>query len=198
MYRLLDTITSAIAASRRPHSSRCAATKGETNMAVADYLLEIKTPDVKGESQDDQFKEAIEIDSWSWSGHNASTHHRGSGGGAGKVMHGDLQAQRHFDKASITLFDKLNCGDHFKEAILHCRKKDGNDGKALEYLKVTMKHVTVSSVALGGSGNGTSVSESLSLAYEEVKFEYTQQKADGTKGAVSQAGWNLAQNKRAA
>jgi type VI secretion system secreted protein Hcp len=113
-------------------------------------------------------------------------------------MHGDMQCQKYLDKASIILFDKLNCGDHFKEAILHCRKKTGNDGKALEFLKITMKHVTVSNVSLGGHGNATAISESLSLSYEEVKFEYTEQKADGTKGAVVQAGWNCAQNKKAA
>jgi len=167
-------------------------------MAVSDYLLEIKGPDLKGESQDDQFKEAIHIDSWSWTGTNSSMHHVGAGGGAGKVMHGDMQCQKYLDKASIILFDKLNCGDHFKEAILHCRKKTGNDGKALEFLKITMKHVTVSNVSLGGHGNATAISESLSLSYEEVKFEYTEQKPDGTKGAVVQAGWNLAQNKKAA
>ncbi len=157
-------------------------------MAVSDYLLEIKGPDLKGESQDDQFKESIHIDSWSWTGTNSSMHHVGAGGGAGKVMHGDMQCQKYLDKASIILFDKLNCGDHFKEAILHCRKKTGNDGKALEFLKITMKHVTVSNVSLGGHGNATAISESLSLSYEEVKFEYTEQKADGTKGAVVQAG----------
>ena len=167
-------------------------------MAVSDYLLEIKGPDLKGESQDDQFKESIHIDSWSWTGTNSSMHHVGAGGGAGKVMHGDMQCQKYLDKASIILFDKLNCGDHFKEAILHCRKKTGNDGKALEFLKITMKHVTVSNVSLGGHGNATAISESLSLSYEEVKFEYTEQKADGTKGAVVHAGWNLAQNKKAA
>ena len=167
-------------------------------MAVSDYLLEIKGPDLKGESQDDQFKESIHIDSWSWTGTNSSMHHVGAGGGAGKVMHGDLQCQKYLDKASIILFDKLNCGDHFKEAILHCRKKTGNEGKALEFLKITMKHVTVSNVSLGGHGNATAISESLSLSYEEVKFEYTEQKSDGNKGAVVQAGWNCAQNKRVA
>ncbi len=167
-------------------------------MAVSDYLLEIKGPDLKGESQDDQFKESIHIDSWSWTGTNSSMHHVGAGGGAGKVMHGDMQCQKYLDKASIILFDKLNCGDHFKEAILHCRKKTGNEGKALEFLKITMKHVTVSNVSLGGHGNATAISESLSLSYEEVKFEYTEQKSDGNKGAVVQAGWYCAQNKRVA
>jgi len=92
----------------------------------------------------------------------------------------------------------LNCGDHFKEAILHCRKKTGNEGKPLEFLKIHMKHVTVSNVSLGGHGNATAISESLSLSYEEVKFEYTEQKPDGTKGGTTLAGWNTAQNKRVA
>jgi len=80
-------------------------------------------------------------------GTNASTHHVGGGR---RRRQGD--ARRHAmpentsTRASIILFDKLNCGDHFKEAILHCRKKTGNDGKALEFLKITMKHVTVSNV----------------------------------------------------
>jgi type VI secretion system secreted protein Hcp len=167
-------------------------------MAVSDYHLEFKGPDLKGESQDEQFKDCIQIDSWSWTGTNASTHHVGSGGGFGKVMHGDLQCQKYLDKASIILFDKLNCGDHFKEAILHCRKKQGAEGKGLEFLKITMKHVTVSNVSLGGHHDANAISESLSLSYEEVKFEYVEQKPDGSKGGVSQAGWNLAQNKRAA
>ena len=167
-------------------------------MAVSDYHLEFKGPDLKGESQDDQFKDCIQVDSWSWTGTNSSTHHVGSGGGFGKVMHGDMQCQKYLDKASVILFDKLNCGDHFKEAILHCRKKQGSEGKALEFLKITMKHVTVSNVSLGGHNNAGAISESLSLSYEEVKFEYTEQKPDGTKGGVTQAGWNVAQNKRAA
>ncbi|HLK81377.1 MAG TPA: type VI secretion system tube protein Hcp [Xanthobacteraceae bacterium] len=167
-------------------------------MAVSDYHLEFKGPKLEGESQDEEFKDCIQIDSWSWTGTNASTHNVGQGGGAGKVLHGDLQCQKWLDKASIVLFDKLNCGDHFQEAILHCRKKQGNEGKALEFLKITMKHVTVSNVSLGGHSNATAISESISLSYEEVKFEYTMQKPDGSKGAVSQAGWHLGKNKRAA
>jgi type VI secretion system secreted protein Hcp len=167
-----------------------------TDMAVSDYLLEIKSPDVKGESQDDQYPGAIAIDSWSWSGSNSSTHSVNSGGGSGKVSHGDLQVQKSLCKASAVVFDKLNKGDHFGEAILHCRKKTGNDGKALEFLKITLKKVTISSHSVGGHGS-SDVTESVSLGYEEIKIEYTEQKPDGTKGAVVQHGWNLAKNKTA-
>jgi type VI secretion system secreted protein Hcp len=170
-------------------------------MAVSDYLLELKGPQVKGESQDSQYKESIEIDSWSWSAHNASTHQFGSGGGAGKCSLGDLQLSKSIvDSATVTLFQMLCKGTHVNEAILHCRKKAGGTkgDEQVEFLKITMKKCTVSSISLGGHGSATGVSESISLAFEEVKFEYTQQKEDGTKGAVVQGGWNVAQNKAAA
>ncbi|HEY1861121.1 MAG TPA: type VI secretion system tube protein Hcp [Gemmataceae bacterium] len=167
-------------------------------MAVSDYHLEFKGPDVKGESQDDQFKEAVQLHNWSWNAANTATHGYGSGGGHGKVSHGDFQFQKDFDKASAILIDKLNCGDHFKEVILHCRKKTGNDGKALEFLKITMKKCTVTHYSGGGHDSAPTISESWGLGYEEIKFEYTEQKPDGTKGAVVQSAWNLAQNKKAA
>jgi type VI secretion system secreted protein Hcp len=170
-------------------------------MAVSDYLLELKGPQVKGESQDKQYKDGIEIDSWSWSGHNESTHRFGSGGGAGKVSLGDLQVSKSIvDSATVTLFSLLCKGTHVKEAILHCRKKGGGKegSEQVEFLKISMKNCTISSLSLGGHGSATGVSESASIAYEEIKFEYTKQKDDGTKDATSQGSWNVAKNAEAA
>jgi type VI secretion system secreted protein Hcp len=166
-------------------------------MAVADFLLEIKGPDLKGESQDDQFKDSIEISSWSWGGTNVSQHGFGSGGGTGKAHIGDLQLQKFVDKTTPTLFAKMMSGEHFQEAILHVRKTAGE--KPIEYLKITMKKVTVTSQQIGGQGAGNNlIHESFSLGYEEVKTEYTVQNPDGTKGATVQAAWNLAKNVKAA
>jgi len=172
--------------------------KGETHMAVSDYLLEF-TPKLMGESQDHQYKDAVEIDSWSFSGYNASTHHTGSGGGAGKVSLGDLQCNKKaVDTATVTLFLNLCTGKHFEKVVLHCRKKTGDDGKPLEYLTLEMKHVTVSSISLGGHGSATGVSESVSLAFQQIHFKYTAQNEDGTKGASHGEGWNVAKNTKAA
>ena len=113
-----------------------------------------------------------------------------------KVSLGDLQLSKSIvDCATPTLFKTLVCGDHFREAILHCRKKTGNDGKALEYLKIRLELATVSSLSLGGNPTATGVSESLTLAYTSIVFDYTQQNRDGTKGAIYSAGWNHAANK---
>jgi type VI secretion system secreted protein Hcp len=166
-------------------------------MAVADFLLEIKGPDLKGESQDHQFKDSIEISSWSWGGTNVSQHGFGSGGGTGKATIGDLMLQKFVDKTSPTLFAKLMSGEHFQEAILHIRKTAGET--PIEYLKITMKRVTVTSLQMGGQGAANNlIHESFSLGYEEVKQEYITQNPDGTKGSTVQAGWNLALNKKAA
>jgi len=170
-------------------------------MAVSDYLLELKGPQVKGESQDKQYKDSIEVDSWSWSGHNASTHRFGSGGGAGKCSLGDLQLSKSIvDSATVTLFGMLCKGTHVKEATLHCRKKGGGKegSEQVEFLKISMKNCTISSLSLGGHGSATGVSESVSIAYEEIKFEYTMQKEDGTKAGSTPFGWNVSKNAEAA
>ena len=167
-------------------------------MAVSDYLLEFE-PKLKGESEDHQYKDAIEIDSWNFNGHNASTHQFGTGGGAGKVSLGDLQLSKSIvDMATVTLFLNLCTGKHFSKATLHCRKKTGDDGKALEYLKIEMKDVTVSSVSLGGHGSATGVSESFALAFASIKLKYTQQNRDGTKGSSVEEGWDVSKHQKAA
>jgi type VI secretion system secreted protein Hcp len=165
-------------------------------MPGSDYLLQLKSPDVKGESNDKQYKDAIELDGWSWNGSNPSSHGYGSGGGVGKVTHSGITCQKRHCKASMALFGKLNNGEHFGEAVIHCRKKTGNDGNALEFLKITMKNCTVSNLQMGGNSN-SDVMDSFILDYEEIKWEYTEQTADGKKGAVVQQGWSVSQNQPA-
>jgi type VI secretion system secreted protein Hcp len=165
-------------------------------MATSDFLLEFKGPTLKGESQDDQYKDSIHVESWNWGAQNSSSHAFGKGGGTGKATHGDLQFTKVIDTATTTLMDKINDGTHFDQAILHCRKTAGET--RVEYLKITMKKVTVTSHSLGGQSHNNMVSEHFSLGYEEIKIEYTAQNPDGTKGATVQHGWNLAQNKKAA
>jgi len=164
-------------------------------MAQSDYLL-VFDPQVKGESRDHQYKDAIEIDSWSFTGHNTSTHGTGGGGGAGKVVLGDLQLQKKaVDLASATLFERLCDGKHMKTATLHCRKKSGD--QALEFLELKLTDVTISSISLGGHGSASGVSESVSLGFSKIEYKYTEQKDDGTKGAGVNVGWDLKQNKAA-
>jgi type VI secretion system secreted protein Hcp len=69
--------------------------------------------------------------------------------------------------------------------------------KPVEFLKITMNEVFISSFQTAGSGSGDSlVQEHVSLNFAKVKVEYTPQKQDGTGGATMDAGWNVSENKK--
>src|SRR5215469_13888573 len=118
-------------------------------MAV-DMFLELPEP-IKGETIDKEYKSknAIDILAWSFGMSNSGTFHQGSGGGAGKANVQDISVTKYVDKASAELMNACLTGAHLKEATLTVRKAGG---KPLEYIKVTMTEVLVTSVSTGGSG----------------------------------------------
>ena len=66
--------------------------------------------------------------------------------------------------------------------------------KPVEYLKITMEQVLISSVSTGGSGGEDRLTENVSLNFAKFKFEYTPQKDDGSAGSAVEAHWNIATN----
>ena len=157
-------------------------------MAVDMFL---KLDDLKGESRDEKHKDETEVLAWSWGMSQSGTTHTGSGGGAGKVSVQDLSLTKYVDKSSPML--QLACcnGKHFKQALLTVRKAGE---KPLEYLKITMKEVIITSISTGGSGGEDRLTENLTLNFAEFKTEYTPQKTDGTGDAAIEAAYNIAQN----
>ena len=70
-------------------------------------------------------------------------------------------------------------GKHFGEALLTVRKAGE---KPLEYLKITLTDLIVTSVTTGGSGGEDRLTENVSLNFAIVKIDYKTQKEDGTEG----------------
>jgi type VI secretion system secreted protein Hcp len=157
-------------------------------MAVDMFL---KLDDVKGESKDSKHKEEIDVLAWSWGLSQSGSAHQGGGGGAGKVAVQDISLTKHVDKASPNLLKFCCSGKHFKEAVLTVRKAGE---KPVEYLKITMEQVLISSVSTGGSGGEDRLTENVSLNFAKFKFEYTPQKDDGSAGSAVEAHWNIATN----
>ncbi len=151
----------------------------------------IKIGDIKGESQDDKHKGEIDVLAWSWGMSNSGTTHTGSGGGAGKVNVQDLSITKYIDKSSTDLMLAACNGKHFKEAMLYVRKAGE---KPLEYLKIKLTEVLITSVSTGGSGGEDRLTENVSLNFAEVKVDYTPQKPDGSGEATLSMGWNVAKN----
>jgi type VI secretion system secreted protein Hcp len=159
-------------------------------MAV-DMFMQIKGID--GESKDDKHKDWIDVLSWSLGATQQGTFSGGGGGGAGKVNVHDLSFVKPLDKASPDLFIKCCTGEHYDQAILECRKAGGNP---LVYLKVTMNDLLVTSVQHGGSSGGDVTTESVSLNFAKIKFEYTEQTEKGQAGAQPKASFDIKANKK--
>ena len=157
-------------------------------MAVDMFM---KLDDVKGESRDSKHKDEIDVLAWSFGASNAGTTHVGGGGGAGKVNVQDISFTKWVDKASPNLMMSACNGKHYKQALLTVRKAGENP---LEYIKLSMKEVLVSSVSTGGSGGEDRLTENVTLNFAWFKVEYTPQKADGTGEPALEMAWNIAEN----
>lgn len=153
-----------------------------------DMFLKIDT--VKGESTDDKHKDEIDVLAWSW-GLSQPAAPIGGGSGAGKVSVQGLSLTKYIDKSSPTLMLSTCNGKHFKQAMLTVRKPGT---RALEYFKITMKDVLVSSVSMGGSAGEDRLTENITLNFSSFKEEYTPQKPDGSGEAVVSAGWDIKKN----
>lgn len=159
-------------------------------MAAVDYLLEIDG--IKGESGDSKHPGTIEINSFSWGATNSGSHSGGGGGGAGKVHFQDVHFTTHVNIASPKLLLACASGQHIKKAVLYVRKqgKDQHD-----YYKVTLEDLLVSSYQSGGHEGGDSrPTDQFSLNFTKIKFEYKQQKPDGSLGDGPTATWDVKKN----
>lgn len=157
-------------------------------MAV-DMFIKIKG--VAGESEDHEHKGENDVLAWSWGMSQSGTMHVGGGGGAGKANFQDLGITKWVDKGSVTLMQHCAKGTHIESAQLIVRKAGD---KPLEYIKLDMKEMIVSSISTGGSGGEDRLTENVSLNFREWKMTYTPQSKDGSGGGAVDFGFNIAKN----
>lgn len=145
------------------------------SMAAVDMFLKIG--DIEGESQDSTHKGEIDVLAWSWGLSQSGTRGRANG-----ACIQDLGVTKWIDKASVDLIMGATIGETYEEATLVVRKA----GKIpLEYLKVKMRDVQISSVSTGGSGGEDRLTENVTLNFSEANWEYTEQTPDGSPGGTT-------------
>jgi len=157
-------------------------------MAV-DMFIKIGT--LKGESKDKTHKDEIDVLAWSWGMSNSGSAHAGGGAGAGKVNVQDLSFTKYIDNSSPDLMLACCNGKHFDSALLIVRKAGE---KPLEYLKISLTEVLVTSVSTGGSGGEDRLTENVTLNFAKVKVDYTEQTPTGGEGNKPKMGWDIAAN----
>ena len=154
-----------------------------------DFLL--KLDGIKGEAQDHKYVNQIDVLAWSW-GVTQSSSGSGSGSGAGKVKVRDITFTKFTDAATAALV--LHCcnGKHINKGSLIARKAGD---KPLEYLKISLEDILVTSADLGVGidHKGRSV-ETITLNFKKFKIEYFKQKPDGSGAPSGEMAWDIGAN----
>ena len=151
----------------------------------------IKIGDVKGESVDSKHKDKIDVLAWSWGMSNSGTAHTSKGAGSGKVNVQDLSFTKYIDNATPDLMLHCCSGKHFDEATLTVRKAGETP---VEYVKIKMTHVLITSLSTGGSGGEDRLTEHVTLNFAKVHLDYTPQDEKGKGGTTKPASWDIAGN----
>ena len=153
----------------------------------------MKIDSVDGEAQDSKHKKEIDVLSWSWGMNNSGSAHNGSGAGAGKVNVHDLTFTKWVDTATPTLALACCSGKHFKDATLIIRKAGD---RPVEYVKIKMETVMITSVSTGGSGGEDRLQESVTLNFAKISLDYVPQNDKGAAGTPIPMSWDIASNER--
>ena len=162
-------------------------------MAIEYHL---KFGSIKGESAASKHKEEIELLSWSWGASNPTTI-VGAGMSAGKVSMSDLSFTKHVDKSSPKLLELLVTGKHVDDATLYCSKQTG--GKTPDdFLTIKLKEVYVSSFSAGGSSGEDVGTESFSLTYGSINYDYKIQDKTGTLSSAGNIEFDLRKREQTA
>jgi type VI secretion system secreted protein Hcp len=161
---------------------------------MPDYYMQIKIDgsEVKGESADEGHKEWIEISSISHAISQPASSAASQGGAKpeGRSQHSDIVVTKMYDSASPKLSLACSSGKRVDEVVFElCRAT----GEKTCYLKITIKNGFISSYSIGGGGDIPT--ESLSIAYSEIEWEFNQLNPDDfAKKTTIGHKWNLKTN----
>lgn len=156
-------------------------------MAHEDFFLKVETErggPVKGEAQDRDHKEEIDVIGWSW-GLAAPTSATGQRK-ARAAIH-QLVVRKRADSASTVLMGATARNEKIKTAVLTCRRA-GSASKQQVFMKITLRNAYVTSFEIEGEGgaDGSGLVERLKLAFQTITVDYTPQGSDGlTRGGTS-------------
>ena len=114
----------------------------------------------------------IEVLSWSWGETNQGSAGSAGGGGAGKVSFQDMHFVQNTQSSSPPLLKACATGKHIPSALLTFVKAESQQ---VEYLKIKLEDVLISSFQAGGAegANNDTPSESISLNFQKIEWSYT-------------------------
>jgi type VI secretion system secreted protein Hcp len=160
-------------------------------MAATNVYLKLDGLD--GESMDDDHKDWIEVESFSWGVDNPASFAIGQGGQATQAHIAAVSVQKRCDKSSVAMFKACTTGKHIPKGTISCMKLDGDS--RVEYLKIDLTDMMVSSFQWSGSGGEHLIHEHVSFVFAEFKEAYKLQQDQGSAGGNTDFGFNIQTSK---
>lgn len=160
-------------------------------MAVDMFM---KIEGANGESKDANHQDWTDIVSFSWGATQPGNMASGGGGGTGKASFNDLHVIARIDKAAPAVMKHCASGKHLSKIEVSVCKAGGEQ---IEYSKITLEEVLVTSVQLSSDQESERVIVNYAFQAGKVKQQYWEQSNQGSKGAESLVAWDIKQNKEA-
>ena len=161
-------------------------------MAVDMYM---KIEGANGEAKDANHKDWSDIRSFAWGATQPGSMATGGGGGTGKASFNDLHIVAVIDRAAPAVMKHCATGKHLSKVEVSVCKAGGEQ---VEYSRITLEDVLVTSVQYTGNNDGDAMMVSYAFQAAKVKQQYWEQTDKGGKGAESVVGYDIKQNKAVA
>jgi type VI secretion system secreted protein Hcp len=159
---------------------------------MADVYAFLDLEGIPGESQDSEYTDKIELQSFSWGASNNSSYATGTGSGIGKGQIHDISCSKFADKASLKLMERAVNGKPIPSGKLSLLKLSGETKMA--YLELELTDIVVTSWQVAAGADGHLPMESMTLHFVKVQSHYKPQGNEGDPAGNIDFGWDLQQN----
>lgn len=173
---------------------------------MKDIYVVFKNSDIKGETRDSKHASegGIEISSFEHLIQQPKSAASSSSGGhtAERTEHGEMVFTKAIDSASTKLWQAASAGTVYKDVEIYFYRALGGQDKTqtgtkrVNYLKIQLKNVVVSSVSTNIASGSELPTETFGLRYSAVQWTYNEAPLDGAsaKNTNVQGMWNLKTN----
>ena len=148
----------------------------------------LKLSGIEGESSDAKHKGEIDVLAWSWGLSQEAGSPTGGGGGAGRVKIENISIEKLVDLASPLLLLFGAQGKHITDGTLTTRKPGKGSS---DFLLFKMTDVIVTSVHVAAAKDTNQPTESITLSFGKVEFDYRATKPDGSPGTEKSFKWDV-------
>ncbi len=162
---------------------------------MPDIILDLEG--IEGESNIEGFDNKIICTSFSFGAHQPIDFSRNATRTGGTVEVQNISLMRDHDKASTALMAALFTAKSWDSGTIHFIKATGQaDVGNEEFMTITLTNVIIADMNISGNSGGSTMSESLTLSFSKIEFEYKVQTEAGEleSGAIS-AVWDILKQK---